>query len=132
MGGHFKIGERCDFVRRTLLKAVPAALAGSVLSLSRAQVPGQVPEPKYSHPEVSPMPEVTHGDLGPPNAKQRAEFAKADYQSNLKDARKLIDLTKEFEINLEKSDANTLPADLLKKLDDIDKVTKRIRGRMRR
>ena len=123
MRGHFRIAERCDFVRRTLLKAASAALAGSFLS--SAQVP------VYSHPQVPRPPDVLPGDLGPPNGKQREEILKQDYKSNLKDARELIDLTKKFELDLEKSDSNALSLGLLKKLDDIDKITKRIRGRMR-
>jgi len=110
-----------DFVRRTLLKLAPAALAGSVRSA--AQDP---------HPDQFPVPGVRPDDLRLPNGKmQRDEIIKADYKSNLKDARELIDLTKEFELDLEKSDANVLSLGLLKKLDDIDKITKRIRGRMR-
>ena len=67
-----------------------------------------------------------------PNGKlQRDAILKADYDSNIKDARELIDLTKGFELDLEKSDANVLSLGLLKQLDDIEKITKRIRGRMR-
>jgi hypothetical protein len=67
-----------------------------------------------------------------PNGKiQRDEILKADYEQNLKDARDLMDLTKQFELDLEKSDRFVLSLGLLKKLDDIDRITKRIRGRMR-
>lgn len=67
-----------------------------------------------------------------PNGKlQRDEILKADYQQNLKDARELIDLSTSFELDLEKSDRFVLSLGLLKKLDDMEKITKRIRGRMR-
>lgn len=71
-------------------------------------------------------------DIRLPNGKlQRDAILKADYDENIKDARNLIDLTKSFELDLEKSDQYTLSLGLLKKLDDIDRITKRIRNRMR-
>ena len=115
-----------DFERRSLLKLAPAALAGSVLSQAG------IASWQDPHQEQFPVPGVRPDDLRLPNGKmQRDEILKADYKSNLKDARDLMDLTKSFELDLEKSDPNVLSLDLLKKLDDIDKVTKRIRGRMR-
>jgi len=63
---------------------------------------------------------------------QRDEILKADYDQNLKDARDLMDLAKSFELDLEKSDRFVLSLPLLKKLDEMEKITKRIRGRMRR
>ena len=68
-----------------------------------------------------------------PNGKlQRDEILKAEYDQNLKDARELVDLTKAFELDLEKSDRFVLSLALLKKLDDIEKITRRIRGRMKK
>ena len=125
MRGHFKLGERGDFVRRTLLKAAPAALVGSLLSSAQTYSHPQVPRPGDVVPGVP-------GDLGPPNGKQREDILKQDYTSNLKDARELIDLTKKFELDLEESGPGVLSLGLLKKLDDIDKIAKRIRGRLRR
>lgn len=78
-----------------------------------------------------PVPGVRE-DVTLPNGKlQRDEILKADYNENLKDARNLIDLAKSFELELEKSDRFVLSLGLLKKLDDMDKLTKRIRNRMR-
>jgi len=110
-------------VRRAFLRLIPAALAGR--SLQAAQAAG--------HPSPMQHPDDSSDQVRLPNGKlQRDEILQADYKSNLKDARDLIDLTKSFELDLEKSDANVLSLALLKKLDDIDKITKRIRGRMRR
>jgi hypothetical protein len=113
-----------DFVRRRLLKLAPAALVGGVVS--SAQV-----GPPDPHQEQFPVPGVRPDERLPNGKLQRDEILKADYKSNLKDARELMDLTQAFELDLEKSDANVLSLALLKKLDDIDKVTRRIRGRMR-
>ncbi len=86
------------------------------------------------HQDQMPIPGVSSSDeVRLPNGKlQKDVILKADYNQNIKDARDLIDLTKSFELDLEKSDANVLSLGLLKKLDDIEKITKRIRGRMRR
>ncbi len=86
----------------------------------------QVPNPHETELPAEP------GDMRLPNGKrQRDEILKADYEQNLRDARDLMDLSKSFELDLEKSDAFVLSLGLLKKLDDMEKLTKRIRGRMR-
>ena len=110
-------------VRRAFLALAPAAIAARLLP-SRAQ--GQAPNPHETEPRIDPE------NVRLPSGKlQRDEILKADYQQNLKDARDLMDLSKSFELDLEKSDRFVLSLGLLKKLDDIEKLTKRIRGRMR-
>jgi hypothetical protein len=61
-----------------------------------------------------------------------AVILKADYEQNVKDARELTALAKSIELDFDKNDQNVLSIALLKKLDDVDKITKRIRGRVRR
>ena len=84
----------------------------------------QVPQPEPQPPPAPPV-KLPNGKL------QRDEILKADYEQNLKDARDLIDAAKAFELELEKSDRFVLSLGLLKRLDDMDKLTKRIRNRMR-
>ena len=68
-----------------------------------------------------------------PNGKlQRDEILKADYEQNVRDSAELSQLASSFQLDLEKSDRFVLSLPLLKKLDDIEKLTKKIRGRMRR
>lgn len=68
-----------------------------------------------------------------PNGKRQSdEILKMDYENNVKDAAELAQLTTAFQLELEKSDKFVLSVGLLKKLDDIEKIAKRIRGRMRR
>jgi hypothetical protein len=108
-------------VRRTLLTLAPAALAARFLPAQ-----AENPQDKFPPPAAPDEPNRL------PNGKlQRDEILKADYQQNLKDARELIDLSKSFELDLEKSDRFVLSLGLLKKLDEMEKITKRIRGRMR-
>ena len=68
-----------------------------------------------------------------PNGKsQKEEILKADHEKSLEDASKLIQLTEDLKIELEKNDRHVLSVSMLKKLDDIEKLSKRIRSRLRR
>ena len=68
-----------------------------------------------------------------PNGKrQQDEILKAEYEQNVKDAQELANLARSFEEDLEKDDRYVLSLSSLKKLDDMEKLTKRIRGRMKR
>jgi len=108
-------------IRKTLLALTPAALA--------SDLPGQ----DNPHQDSFPVPGVKDAPARLPNGKlQRDEILKADYDQNLKDARELVELTRAFELDLEKSDRFVLSLGLLKKLDDIEKITRRIRGRMKK
>ena len=68
----------------------------------------------------------------PNGKKQSDEILKAEYEKNLKDAQELVSTAKAFEEDLEKDDRYVLSLSSLKKLDDIEKLTRRIRGRMKR
>jgi hypothetical protein len=112
--------ERRRNLRRVLLLIPPAAVAASLLSAQ---------EPPGVEPPVAPRPD----DIRLPNGKkQRDAILKADYEQNVKDAQTLVAHAKDFQRDLEKSDQYVLSLGLLKQLDDIEKVAKRIRGRMRR
>jgi hypothetical protein len=67
-----------------------------------------------------------------PNGKsQKDEILKAEHQQNLKDAAELADLAEQLKIDLEKDDRYVLSMATLKKTDDIEKLAKRIRTRLR-
>jgi hypothetical protein len=109
-------------VRNALLALGPAGMAARLLP-AQAQNPRPESFPAPGSPEVTRLP---NGKL------QRDEILKSEYDKNVKDARDLVDLSKAFELDLEKSDPFVLSLGLLKKLDDMEKITKRIRGRMKR
>lgn len=68
-----------------------------------------------------------------PNGKiQTDEILKDDYAKNLKDARDLTGLARGLEEDLEKNEAFVFSLTTLKKLDDMERLTKRIRSRMKR
>lgn len=99
---------------------IPAALGSKLLAGQTAPAP---PAPLPGDDE----------DVRLPNGKsQRDEIAKADYEKNLRDARELVNTATSFEEELEKGDRYVLSVSSLKKLDDIEKLTKRIRTRLKR
>ena len=68
-----------------------------------------------------------------PNGKvQRDEILKAEHEQNLKDAARLADLAEQLKQELEKNDRYILSVSSLKKTDEIEKLVKKIRSRLRR
>ena len=63
---------------------------------------------------------------------QSDAILKVDHQASLKDAAQLQKLSLELTIELEKNDGHVLSMQTLKKLDEMEKLVKRIRGRMKR
>lgn len=96
-----------------------AALLG-LTSTAAAQRGGQVTDP--FHPE----------DTKLPNGKsQRDEILKADHETNIKDAAELVDLAQQLQQQIEKNDAFVFSLATLKKTDEIEKLVKKIRSRIR-
>jgi hypothetical protein len=68
-----------------------------------------------------------------PNGRlQREEILKADHEKSLQDAAELLALAEELKVALEKSEWHVLPVGAIKKTEEIEKLAKRIRSRMRR
>jgi hypothetical protein len=67
----------------------------------------------------------------PDGKSQKEEILKAEHQQNLKDAAALADLAEQLKADLEKNDRYILSMSTLKKTDDIEKLVKRIRTRLR-
>ena len=62
---------------------------------------------------------------------QRDEILKAEREQNLKDAAQLAGLAEQLKQDLEKNDRFVLSISTLKKTDEIEKLVKRIRSRLR-
>lgn len=63
---------------------------------------------------------------------QRDEIIKLDHEKNLEDITKLRELAADVERELKDHGYTVLPANALRKVEDIEKLAKRIRGRLRR
>src|SRR5580698_6823648 len=84
-------------------------------------------------PEATNPPRREDAPVRLPNGKlQSEEILKDDYKKNLKDAQDLIDLAESLKMGLEKGEQHVLSLSDLKKTEEIEKLAKRIRSRMRR
>ena len=73
------------------------------------------------------------GDVKLPNGKsQREEILKADYKKNLEDAAELVKLAEGLKAELEKDDRYVVSVKTIKDTDDIERLAKNIRGRLKR
>ncbi len=94
------------------------------LALMMAAAPAALPQQTAD--------ETGQEDTHLPNGKlQRDEILKADYEQNLKDAARLSDLAQQLQVELQKGDRFVLSLDTLKKTDEIEKLAKKIRSRLR-
>jgi len=84
-------------------------------------------------PDASNSPRREDAPVRLPNGKlQSDEILKDDYKKNLKDAQELIDLANSLKMSLEKNEQHVLSLGDIKKTEEIEKIAKRVRSRMRR
>src|SRR5260370_4117348 len=94
-----------------------------VVSLAKEQPPPpRTPPPPGTEPEVR----------LPDGRSQRNAIAKDDYQKSLEDARELVKLAESLQAELEKNDQYVVSISEIRKTEDIEKLAKRIRGRLKR
>lgn len=74
-----------------------------------------------------------HEERSPRMKRQQVEdMLKADHAKSIEDAAQLIKLAEDLKAELEKSDRHVLALTALRKTEEIEKIAKRIRGRMKR
>jgi hypothetical protein len=88
----------------------------------------QGPRGRESNPDPFSAPDIKL----PSGKSQRDEILKSDHKKNQEDSVKLAALTAELKDELEQSDSHVVSVKMLKKLDDIEKLARSIRGRLRR
>jgi hypothetical protein len=87
----------------------------------------------FGQPPVAPPPPNADSDATFPNGKsQREAILKQDHKKNLEDAAQMAKLAQEVSDDIEKDDRYVVSMKTLKKLDDIEKLTKSIRGRLKK
>jgi hypothetical protein len=90
---------------------------------------GQIRRP----PTPPTLPRTPDGDVRLPNGKsQREETLKEDYKKNLEDVAELVKLAEDLKAELEKDDRYVVSVKSLKDTNDIERLAKTIRGRLKR
>jgi hypothetical protein len=106
----------------------PLSLILLLLGASFAQQPPIVQRPLGPAP-----PPGQQNDTKLPNGKsQHDEIAKDDYKRNLDDAAELLKLATELKSDFEKESAYVVSLKDIKKTEDIEKLERNIRGRLKR
>ena len=78
-------------------------------------------------------PPDTHPDVKLPNGKsQKEEILKAEHEKTLLDAAQLVKLAEELQDDLIKEDRHVLSIASLKKAEDIEKLARKIRTRLKK
>jgi hypothetical protein len=104
--------------RRRTLAALLGVASSAVAQRGGADSPGRPSDPQ--------------DDVKLPNGKsQRDEILKAERDKNIKDATELVDLAQQLQQDIEKNDVFVFSLATLKKMDDIEKLVKKIRSRVR-
>ena len=86
----------------------------------------EVPKPRLATPRLDDQIQI------PDTKAQRDEILKADYEKTLVDSRELAKLADELKTDLERSDRFSVSLNTVKKTEEIEKLAKRIRGRVKR
>jgi hypothetical protein len=88
--------------------------------------------PQAQMPPTHPRPGDPPEDIKLPSGKsQRDEILKAEHQKSLEDARELSRLADELKLDLEKNDRYVLSISTLKKTEEIEKLARKIRDRLK-
>ena len=67
----------------------------------------------------------------PSGKSQKNEILKAEREDNIRDAGRLVEMAQGLKDSFEKSDRFVLSMGMIKELDDIDKMVKKMRDRLR-
>ncbi len=93
-----------------------------VMLASGAQEP-QIPNP---------LPKTDTDDRLPNGKSQKDAIAKEEYEKSVQDARELVKLAEGLQADLEKNERYVVSVPDIRKTEDIEKLARRIRGRLKR
>ena len=110
-----------------LLRRAFFGLAGVCFGLAAQEGPANpVPPDQSREPNDPTKVRLPSGEL------QSDAIAKADYQSTLDDAHKLAKLADDLSAEIEKEDRYVVSISVIHKTEEIEKLAKRIRTRLKR
>lgn len=102
------------------------AFAASALLSAKGQNPGQ------QQPQQPPFPPSPDEDSKLPNGKsQKDAIAKYEHEQALKDADDLIAAAQQLKTELQKAGDYVVPLSSLKKTEEIERLARKIRGRLK-
>ncbi|HLN02271.1 MAG TPA: hypothetical protein VK335_23485 [Bryobacteraceae bacterium] len=102
--------------------------AAALLATGILLAPSLIPQTARRGP-----PQTEPDETRLPNGKlQRDEIIKEDHEKSVKDAAQLVDLAESLKQEIEKDDAHILSISTMKKTEEIEKIARRIRSRMKR
>src|SRR5271170_8267358 len=82
---------------------------------------------------IPPLKQDTNPDVQLPNGKSQSdEILKAEHKKNLEDAAAMAKLAEEVSEDLEKNDRYVMSLKTLKQLDEIERLAKAVRGRLKK
>ena len=103
-------------------RVAPRLLVPALAVVLLAQIPSTTPP----NPDSTPETRLPNGRL------QKDEILKADHAKSLEDAQELIRLSQELKASLEKNTQYVFSLATIKKTEEIEKVARRIRSRLKR
>ena len=68
----------------------------------------------------------------PDGTSQKQAIIKAEHKQSIEDSQKLMELASEIHADLEKGDANVVSIKMMKQLDEVERLSKKIRARLKR
>jgi hypothetical protein len=84
----------------------------------------------FARPQVPDRPAEI--DPARPRLPKTEDLLKAEHKRSVEDAGKLLQLAEDLKIEIEKNDRHVLSISAIKKTEEIERLAKRIRDRMRR
>jgi hypothetical protein len=113
--------NRMGRTRRAVIFCVGAS------ALLAAQDQSQPPPP----PHGLPIPNPNEDDRLPNGKSRRDEIAKQEHEQALKDTDELIAVAQQLKDELQKAGTYVVPLSSVKKTEEIEKLARRIRGRLK-
>lgn len=122
--GHWKAPVQSGCAADMIFVHSMFRLIAVLLCITMVPVPAQQPQSRI---------EKESEDIRLPSGKmQKDEILKADYEKSLEDAASLLKAAEDLKMDLEKTGRHVLSVGTLKQLDNIEKLTKRIRSRLKK
>lgn len=101
------------------------ALRTLLMMFTALLMAAQIPRPHQISPRPDDQIPLPNGQLS------RDEIQKENYEKSLTDVRELAKLAEDLKTELEKSDRFSISLSTVKKAEEIEKLAKRIRGRIK-